>query len=214
MAAFPAARSATAWTGIRWWPLFQNIPSEYLETYYPMLVEGYSTIIGHRRRRQTPRRQRRGKNLSACSRKATSRSTTTGTQSQPWGILGGRPGACSEKWLVRKDGTRQPLPSKVDNVRVRAGDRVLFRTAGGGGWGDPLERDIKRTRDDVARRLMSETKAREEYGVVLTGSGLDIDRRATEEMRDSMRRNRKTPKLFDFGERKGNASMTRAAHAG
>jgi N-methylhydantoinase B len=99
-------------------------------------------------------------------------------------------------------------------VRVRAGDRVLFRTAGGGGWGDPLERDIKRTRDDVARRLMSETKAREEYGVVLTGSALDIDRRATEEMRDSMRRNRKTPKLFDFGERKGNASMTRAAHAG
>ena len=115
---------------------------------------------------------------------------------------------------MRKDGTRQPLPSKVDNVRVCAGDRVLFRTAGGGGWGDPLERDIKRTRDDVARRLMSETKAREEYGVVLTGSGLDIDRRATEEMRDSMSRNRKTPKLFDFGERKGKCVKTRAAHAG
>ena len=135
-------------------------------------------------------------------------------QSQPWGILGGRPGACSEKILVRKDGTRQALPSKVDNVRVRAGDRVVFRTAGGGGWGDPLERDVKRTRDDVARRLLSETKARTEYGVVLAGSGLDIERRATEELRDSMRRNRKTPKLFDFGERKENASATRAAHAG
>ena len=107
---------------------------------------------------------------------------------------------------MRKDGTRQPLPSKVDNVRVRAGDRVIFRTAGGGGWGDPLERDPTRTRNDVARKLMSETKAREEYGVVLTGGDLDIDRRATDEMRDSMRRNRKTPKLFDFGERKANAS--------
>ena len=31
--------------GHSWWPLFQNIPSEYLETYYPMLVESYSTII-------------------------------------------------------------------------------------------------------------------------------------------------------------------------
>jgi len=61
---------------------------------------------------------------------------------------------------------------------------------------------------------MSDTKAREEYGVVLTGSGLDIDRRATEELRDSMRRNRKAPRLFDFGERKSNASTTRATHAG
>ena len=88
---------------------------------------------------------------------------------QPWGILGGRPAACSEKWLVRKDGSREPLPSKIDNVRVRNGDRVIFRTAGGGGWGDPLERDPMRTRNDVARKLMTETKAREDYGVVLTG---------------------------------------------
>jgi N-methylhydantoinase B len=199
--------------GHSWWPLFQNIPSEYLETYYPMLVEGYSTIMD-----TGGAGKHRGGNgvekIYLLLEEGDVSIHDDRHQSQPWGILGGRPGACSEKWLVRKDGTRQPLPSKVDNVRVRAGDRVLFRTAGGGGWGDPLERDIKRTRDDVARRLMSETKAREEYGVVLTGSGLDIDRRATEEMRDSMRRNRKTPKLFDFGERKGNASMTRAAHAG
>ena len=199
--------------GHSWWPLFQNIPSEYLETYYPMLVDGYSTIMD-----TGGAGKHRGGNgvekIYLLLEEGDISIHDDRHQSQPWGILGGRPGACSEKWLVRKDGTRQPLPSKVDNVRVRAGDRVLFRTAGGGGWGDPLERDIKRTRDDVARRLMSETKAREEYGVVLTGSGLDIDRRATEEMRDSMRRNRKTPKLFDFGERKGNASTTRAAHAG
>ena len=107
---------------------------------------------------------------------------------------------------MRKDGSRQPLPSKVDNVRVYAGDRVIFRTAGGGGWGDPLERDPMRTRNDVARKLMTETKAREDYGVVLTGAGLDVDRRATDELRDSMKRNRKTPKLFEFGERRANAS--------
>jgi len=46
---------------------------------------------------------------------------------------------------------------------------------------------------------MSEGKAREEYGVVLSGSRLEIDRRATDERRDGMRRNRKTPKLFDSG---------------
>ncbi len=111
---------------------------------------------------------------------------------------------------MRKDGARQPLASKIDNVRVFAGDRVIFRTAGGGGWGDPLERDPTRTRNDVARKLMSEAKAREEYGVVLTGSRLDLDLRATDEMRNSMRRNRKAPKLFDFGERRP-TSTTRAA---
>jgi len=199
--------------GHSWWPLFQNIPSEYLETYYPMLVEGYSTIMD-----TGGAGKHRGGNgvekIYLLLEEGDISIHDDRHQSQPWGILGGRPGACSEKILVRKDGTRQPLPSKVDNVRVRSGDRVVFRTAGGGGWGDPLERDVKRTRDDVARRLMSDTKAREEYGVVLTGSGLDIDRRATEELRDSMRRNRKAPRLFDFGERKSNASTTRATHAG
>ena len=62
-------------------------------------------------------------------------------RSQPWGILGGRPGGVSEKWLIRADGRRTPLESKVDNVKVAPGDRIVFRTAGGGGWGDPLERD-------------------------------------------------------------------------
>jgi len=63
----------------------------------------------------------------------------------------------------------------------------------------------------VARRLMSARKAREEYGVVLTGDGLDVDRKATDELRDSMRRNRKIPKLFDFGERRANAASRAVA---
>jgi N-methylhydantoinase B len=194
--------------GHSWWPLFQNIPSEYLETYYPMLVEGYTTIIDS----GGAGKHRGGNGVEKVFLFLEEGDISIHDDrhlTQPWGILGGRPAACSEKWLVRKDGSRQPLPSKVDNVRVYAGDRVIFRTAGGGGWGDPLERDSMRTRNDVARKLMTETKAREDYGVVLTGAGLDVDRRATDELRDSMKRNRKTPKLFEFGERRANAS-TRA----
>jgi N-methylhydantoinase B len=190
--------------GHSWWPLFQNIPSEYLETYYPMIIEGYSTIAD-----TGGAGKHRGGNgvekIFLLLEEGDISIHDDRHQSQPWGILGGKPGACSEKWLVRKDGTREPLPSKCDNVRVRAGDRVIFRTAGGGGWGDPLERDPLRTRNDVARRLMSATKAREDYGVVLSGSGLELDVRASEELRVSMRRNRKTAKLFDFGERKARA---------
>jgi N-methylhydantoinase B len=191
--------------GHSWWPLFQNIPTEYLETYYPMLIDGYTTIMDT----GGAGKHRGGNGVEKVFLLLEEGDISIHDDrhlTQPWGILGGRPGACSEKWLVRKDGSRQPLPSKTDNVRVYAGDRVIFRTAGAGGWGDPLERDPLRTRNDVARKLMSETKAREEYGVVLTGAGLDVDRRATEELRDSMKRNRKTPKLFDFGERRANAS--------
>jgi N-methylhydantoinase B len=196
--------------GHSWWPLFQNIPSEYLETYYPMLIEGYSTIIDT----GGAGKHRGGNGVEKIYLLLEEGDVSIHDDrhlSQPWGILGGRPGACSEKWLVRKDGSRQPLPSKVDNVRVYTGDRVIFRTAGGGGWGDPLERDPMRTRNDVARKLMSDAKARGEYGVVLSGGGLELDRRATEQLRDGMRRNRKTPKLFDFGERRAGTSTGRAA---
>jgi len=195
--------------GHSWWPLFQNIPSEYLETYYPMLVDAYTTIVDS----GGAGKHRGGNGVEKIYLLLEEGDISIHDDrhiSQPWGILGGRPGGCSEKWLVRKDGTRQPLESKIDNVRVRAGDRVIFRTAGGGGWGDPMERDALRTRNDVARKLMSEAKAREEYGVVLTGPDLVVDHRATDELRTSMRRNRKTPKLFDFGERKAGATPLRA----
>jgi N-methylhydantoinase B len=198
--------------GHSWWPLFQNIPSEYLETYYPMLIEGYTTIMDT----GGAGKHRGGNGVEKIFLLLEEGDVSIHDDrhiSQPWGILGGRPGGCSEKWLVRKDGSRQPLESKIDNVRVRAGDRVIFRTAGGGGWGDPLDRDPLRTRNDVARKLLSETKAREEYGVVLTGADLAVDHRATDELRAGMRRNRKTPKLFDFGERKAGAAP-RAAPAG
>ncbi len=206
----PGRPAGDGMDGHSWWPLFQNIPSEYLETYYPLLVEGYGTIMDT----GGAGKHRGGNGVEKIFLLLEEGDVSIHDDrhlSQPWGILGGRPAACSEKWLVRKDGTRKPLASKVDNVRVYSGDRVIFRTAGGGGWGDPLERDPARTRNDVARKLMSEAKAREEYGVVLIGAKLEIDRRATDEVRDNMRRNRKTPKLFDFGERKAAALPFRTA---
>jgi len=187
--------------GHSWWPLFENIPTEYLETYYPMLIERYGSIPDS----GGAGRHRGGNGVEKVYLLQEDGEISIHDDrhvSHPWGILGGRPGACSEKWLIRKDGSRQPLPSKIDNVSVRAGDRVVFRTAGGGGWGDPVERDAARVRNDVARGLMSTERAREDYGVVLAGARHDVDLRATEQLRDGMRRRRKTPKLFDFGERR------------
>jgi N-methylhydantoinase B len=189
--------------GHSWWPLFENIPTEYLETYYPLVVEAYGSI----KDTGGAGLHRGGNGIEKIYLLLADGDVSIHDDrhlSQPWGILGGQPGAVSEKWLIRKDGEKSPLPSKIDNVRVQPGDRIVFCTAGGGGWGDPLERDPNWVRNDVARRLLSLEKARGEYGVVLEGAGLAVDRRASEDLRDGMRRNRKPLPLFDFGERRNN----------
>jgi len=187
-----------------WWPLFESIPTEYLETYYPMLIEHYGSIPDS----GGPGKHRGGNGAEKVYLLLEDGEISIHDDrhtSQPWGILGGRPGNCSEKWLILKDGKRQPLASKVDNVRVRAGDRIIFRTAGGGGWGEPVERDPMRVRNDVARKLLSAERARQDYGVVLSGPRFELDHRATDELRESMRRKRKSRQLFDFGGRRGAA---------
>ena len=186
--------------GHSWWPLFENIPSEYLESYYPMRIEAYRSIPDT----GGPGLHRGGNGVEKVYRLLEAGEVSIHDdrhRSRPWGILGGRPGGCSEKWLVRADGSREPIPSKVDNVRVEPGDRIVFRTAGGGGWGDALERDPAVVRRDVVRGLLSAEAAREGYGVALNGDGTEIDRTATEELRGRMRRERGTLPTFDFGER-------------
>ena len=82
---------------------------------------------------------------------------------------------------------------------MQSGDRIVFRTAGGGGWGDALEREPDKIRRDVVRGLLTGPAAESEYGVVLSGPRFEVDAAATENLRDSLRKKRKVPALFDFG---------------
>jgi len=74
-------------------------------------------------------------------------------------------------------------------------EAIAYHYGGGGGWGDPLDRDAAKVRDDVLDEYVSPESAREDYGVVLTGSleGLDlaVDGEATARLRAEMRRRRK-----------------------
>ena len=185
--------------GHSWWPLFENIPSEYLESYYPMIIEGYASVPDT----GGAGRHRGGNGVEKIYRLLEPGEISIHDdrhRSRPWGILGGKPGAVSGKWLLRADGRRTPLESKVDNVKVAPGDRIVFRTAGGGGWGDPLERDPARVHADVRRKLMSARAAEREYGVVLAGDPLVPDTAATDEKRESIRRSRGPLPTYDFGE--------------
>ncbi|MDN3310832.1 hydantoinase B/oxoprolinase family protein [Microbacterium oryzae] len=99
---------------------------------------------------------------------------------RPWGFAGGSPGAATE--LVVNEGTpREERLSIVDVHPLRAGDRVVLRTAGAGGYGDPLERDPAAVRDDVEAGFITAEHARDAYGVVLVDG--EVDEEATGERR-------------------------------
>jgi N-methylhydantoinase B len=63
---------------------------------------------------------------------------------------------------------------------------VIVRTGGGGGWGDPLERDTNHVRTDVIEEFISRDAANEHYGVVLRDD-LTLDQAATEQRRSALR---------------------------
>ena len=70
--------------------------------------------------------------------------------------------------------------------KTAAGAVWRYMTNGGGGWGNPLEREPERVQWDVIEELVSEKSAREDYGVVLTRD-FAIDHAATEALRTKMR---------------------------
>ena len=74
------------------------------------------------------------------------------------------------------------LTSKVAGLLLKRGDLLSVEFAGGGGCGNPFERDVHRVREDVVRGYVSLDAAREDYGVALD-SNLGIDSQATARLR-------------------------------
>src|SRR2546426_9777336 len=106
----------------------------------------------------------------------------------PYGLYGGSPGRASRN--VMNPGTEdRPLPGKF-TMTMKRGDVFSHRSAGPGGWGDPLERDPARVARDVKNEFVSRARAREDYGVVFKGNGLEVDAAATAALRDEIRRRR------------------------
>jgi N-methylhydantoinase B len=104
----------------------------------------------------------------------------------PFGVGGGGAAAPVHVSLVH-DGQERDFatPGKVTNQPIVAGDVVIMRSAGGGGYGDPLTRDPERVRADVAAGHVSRDRARDGYGVVLGGDGT-VDDAATASLRASL----------------------------
>ena len=160
--------------------LAANIPVEVAESEFPITIERYGLVPdsgGAGRHRGGLAVER----VWRCETPETSLIIRSDRSAHPpYGLAGGRPGTLSSNLLVRPDGSRVELPSMVSTT-IGDGDVYAHRMAGGGGWGDPLEREPERVAADVADGKVSAAAALADYGVVVGEDGtLDADRTRAE----------------------------------
>ncbi|MGJ9423960.1 hydantoinase B/oxoprolinase family protein [Aeromicrobium sp. CF3.5] len=120
-----------------------------------------------------------------------------------WGVKGGKAGQPFD--VVINPGTpeERQVDALADAELVQAGETIRIRTTGGGGWGDPLDREPGSVVRDVVWGKVSVESALADYGVELTGSAdtddLAHDESATAATRERLRGEREESAFFDRG---------------
>jgi N-methylhydantoinase B len=156
-------------------PDSKNLPAEFAETRFPVLIEKLALAVDS----GGPGRMRGGLGYDKwirVLRDAWFVSTADRVYMGCYGVAGGMAGLPYQASVDSK-----PLPGLNDDVPVPAGTLLRLRTTGGGGWGDPFERDPELVRLDVVRGLVSQESAERDYGVVVReGEIVELRRPARE----------------------------------
>ena len=181
-------------------PNSRNLPAEFSETRYPVIVErlGLAPDSGGAGCR------RGGFGYDKCVRAledCEALSNADRALINTYGVNGGKYGGTYSLEIDNPDGTQRKLAGMEDRVPVAAGSTIRIRTTGGGGWGDPLAREPEMVCYDVQCGLVSEQAARDDYGVVLTREGrrYTVDRGDTDRLRGRMRAARGPLPMFSRG---------------
>jgi N-methylhydantoinase B len=172
------------------------VPNEFVEAYFPLRVETYEFIVDS----GGAGLHRGGNGLSVAYRFLVDGHIGIHDDrwlTYPWGVNGGKPGKRSTKLLVRADGSEEYIPAKCEGIKVHKGDLLYFNTWGGGGWGDPLQRDPTIVVSDVAKKLVSIEGAKR-YGVVIN-EDLSLDQPKTDALRAKMSKDTVQDEMFNFG---------------
>ncbi len=178
------------------WPGFTNVPNEFLERYFPLRIERYEALAD-----SGGAGKFRGGNGIHMSYRFLADGTVSIHDDRwftyPWGVNGGKPGTRARKIHETANGLQTIVANKLDQLDVRAGDQLHFITWGGGGWGDPLERDPALVAKEIRQGLVTSEGARA-YGVVADADGV-LDATATEALRATMRGVANDDGIFDRG---------------
>jgi N-methylhydantoinase B len=113
----------------------KNTPIEALETHYPFRVVRNELRQGSGGRGRYPGGEGIEREIEFLT-PATVSLMGERRVVAPWGVGGGEPGACGEDWVIRAGQPPERVPGKW-TFEVEAGDRLLIKTPGGGGWGPP-----------------------------------------------------------------------------
>jgi N-methylhydantoinase B len=165
-------------------PGCRNNPVEVLETKSPMFIESY----GYRTDSGGAGRHRGGVGVGRVYRftaPSTGICLVYKTRTRPWAIAGGREG--DNNHIVLNPGTgREKVQGGSYNL-LEAGEVLVNNTGGGGGYGDPFQREPGRVADDVRNGFVSVAAAEREYGVVIDQQTQSVDEAATARRRETAR---------------------------
>ena len=165
---------------------YSNTPVELLETEQPLQIERYAFIPdsgGAGRYRGGLAMER---HIRCLADDAVVQLRSDRRDVPPYGLEGGGTGAPSRIRLARAGSEDEDYPSKFLTT-INAGDLLKISLAGGGGYGDPLEREAQDVCRDVVERKMSREHASAQYGVVLAGEPPEVGGSETEALRERMR---------------------------
>ena len=168
-------------------PDSRNLPAEFTEARFPLLVErlglavdsgGPGEFRGGLGYEKVVRMLEDGYFMSIADRSILS----------CWGVNGGRAGRPFQVTIDPGGPAQREVDALADGEPVPAGTLIRIRTTGGGGWGDPLVREPGLVAQDVRWRKVSVAAAAADYGVVLTGQDDDVavDVEATRLLRAEM----------------------------
>jgi N-methylhydantoinase B len=107
------------------------------------------------------------------------------TTCAPWGLFGGKAAEVGSVTVLAPESDAVSI-TKVTQKPIKKGTRVTFLTAGGGGAGDPLERSVADVQRDVELGYVSQERALQDYGAIVSGQG-KVDEQATARQRASRR---------------------------
>jgi N-methylhydantoinase B len=189
-------------------PESRNLPVEFVETRFPVRVEtlalatdsgGAGTFRGGLGYRKEIRALHDASFMSVADRSILS----------CWGVRGGKAGSPFRVTIDPGGPAERRMPGLCDWEPVAAGEVIRIETTGGGGWGDPLEREPWRVALDVRQGKVSPAAARDDYGVVFVGGASDpdadpvvdpvVDEGPTAEVRRRLAAERGAPAMFDRG---------------
>lgn len=171
------------------WLNYSNIPCEVIEKEYPIRIEKYTFVPDtggagkYRGGLGVIREYHILANDVVCQWRQDR------ALFPPWGLNGGKPGGVSRGYHI-SDGNKRELKKSV--FFCKKGDVLQAILPGGGGYGNPLERDVDAILDDVRNEKISIKSAESDYGVVINDKTMRVDNEATKQLRKKMRTASKT----------------------